>query len=325
MEIKNLNLLINYQEFFLKETKDKIKQICKEKNYHFLFYSIDNNNYFQMIRKISGELYTSSFFYDKKVLFIENLSIIFWKKKINIDFLLDFFKNPQKNIIIYIHEEKNNFPTELRKKIYPFFDITKQNKFSFKHLFDYTKDSFEKDGFKIKNSIITFLIKKTNNDLFLLKEEIQKNKIYNYESKNIQDISITEKLFASSQEQNIFLLINAIINNNKETNNLELFEKLINKKESPFFIIYQILNKLEQIINIKYLINKKKTNNQISEILKYSPQKTFYLINEAKLASTEKIQNLFLILFDLYHQMKKGTINPIDGFKNFLIKQIINI
>ncbi|MEZ0180506.1 DNA polymerase III subunit delta, partial ['Camptotheca acuminata' phytoplasma] len=93
----NLNLLLNYQKFFIEEEKKEIKKICQIKNYQFLFFSLDENNYIQETKKIAQELFTGSFFYEKKVLFIENLSLVFSKKNIKFDFIIDFFTKPNEN------------------------------------------------------------------------------------------------------------------------------------------------------------------------------------------------------------------------------------
>ncbi|MDV3196293.1 MAG: DNA polymerase III subunit delta [Candidatus Phytoplasma stylosanthis] len=325
MKIHSLNLIFHYQKFFLEETKKNLKNICKKNNYHFLFYSIDVNNYIEIIKKIIQELYTSSFFYDKKVLFIENISFLFQKKNINLDFLLNFFKEPKNNIIIYLSEERNNFPSDIQKKIYPYFKISKKYKFSFQDLFEYVKKSFKKDNFFITDEIIYLLIHKTNNNLFSLKEEIKKNKLYHFDSKKITDPKIVEKLVFTKEDKNIFLFIKDIIQKEKKLENFYLFEYLINKKENPFFIIYQILKKLEEMIIVKYLLNEKKTHNDISNIFKYSLEKTFFLVKETNLLSLEKMKNLFLVFFELYSKTKKENIKPINSLKSFLIKEIFNL
>ncbi|MDV3173619.1 MAG: hypothetical protein Q8783_00685 [Candidatus Phytoplasma stylosanthis] len=100
---------------------------------------------------------------------------------------------------------------------------------------------------------------------------------------------------------------------------------MINKKENPFFIIYQILKKLEEMIIVKYLLNKNKTHNDISNIFKYSLEKTFFLVKETNLLPLEKMKNLFLVFFELYSKTKKENIKPINSLKSFLIKEIFNL
>ncbi|MGI3136067.1 MAG: DNA polymerase III subunit delta [Candidatus Phytoplasma vitis] len=325
MKINSLNLFIYEQKFFLEQTKNNLKSLCHEKNYNFLFYSIKKDNYTEMAKNIAKELYTSCFFYDKKVLFIKNISFLFSKKNINLNFLLNFFKEPIKNIILYLVEEKdNNFPPDIQEKINNYFIIEKQNKLSYQNLINHTKKLFEEDGFIVNSEIIYFLIKNTQNNLLLLKEEIQKIKLYylSCSNKNIENIEIIKQLVAS-KDNNIFLFINSIINNSKMKNNFDLLNHLINHKYNSMFIIYQILQKLQEMILIQHLINEKKKEDEISTLLQYSLPKILNLIKEIKLLPMDKIENLFLIIFRMYYKVKQGFMDPESALKYLLIKQNI--
>ncbi|AYJ01256.1 DNA polymerase III subunit delta [Candidatus Phytoplasma ziziphi] len=325
MKINSLNLFIYEQKFFLEKIKNNLKSLCYEKNYNFLFYSIQKDNYPEIAQNIDKELYTSCFFYVKKVLFIENISFLFSKKNINLNFLLNFFKDPENNIIIYLVEEKdNNFPLDIQEKINNYFIIEKQNKLSYQNLINHTQKLFEEDGFVVTSKIISFLIQKTQNNLLLLQEEIQKIKLYylSCSNKNIENIEIIKQLVVSTDDS-VFLFINSIINNSKMKDNFDLLDNLINHKYNSMFIIYQILQKLQEMILIQHLINEKKREVEISTLLQYSLPKTFNLIKEIKLLSMDKIENLFLILFKIYYKVKQGLIEPEKALRYLWINQNI--
>jgi DNA polymerase-3 subunit delta len=325
VQIDSLNLFIYEQKFFLEKTKNNLKSLCYEKNYNFLFYSIQKDNYTEMAKNIAKELYTSCFLYNKKVLFIENISFLFSQKNINLNFLLNFFKEPIQNIILYLVEEKdNNFPPDIQEKINNYFVIEKQNKLSYQNLINHTQKLFEEDGFVVNSKIISFLIKNTQNNLLLLKEEIQKIKLYylSCSNKNIENIEIIKQLVAS-KDNSIFLFINSIINNSKTKDNSDLLNNLINQKYNSMFIIYQILQKLQEMILIQHLINEKKKEDEISTLLQYSLPKIFNLIKEIKLLPMDKIENLFLILFRMYYKVKQGFMDSESALKYLLIKQNI--
>lgn len=326
----SLNLFIYNQEFFLEKEKNNLKNLCKQKNYHFLFYSIQINNYLEIAQNIAKELYTSSFFYDKKILFIENLSLLMQKQNINLNFLLNFFEKPQENIILYLAEEKdNNFTSDIQEQIYKNFHIYKKNKLSCKDLFKYTKEQFTNDGFIINSEIVYFIIHTIKNNLFLLKEEIQKIKLYHLstQTKEIKNLDIIKKLIFYHQDENIFSFIKSVLNDddiNKKNIHL-LCENLINKKKDPVLFIYQILNKLQGMLLIKHLIIENKKENEISNILQYPIEKAFFLIKEIKLLPLNKIENLFSIFFDLYYKFKKEIIKNENNLKYLLINIISNL
>ncbi|WP_341266574.1 DNA polymerase III subunit delta [Candidatus Phytoplasma fraxini] len=324
MKNNYLNLFIYEEKNALKEAKHNLKDLCQKQNYQFLFFSIQEDNYMTMAKNIAKELFTGSFLYNKKVLFIENISFLFFKKNINLKFLLDFFGKPNKNIIIHLNETKqNNFPEDIQKKININFNIKKKYKLNDQNLFNYIKNNFQQEGFTIHPNVISFLHKKTKKNLSLLKQDIQKIKLYyaSISDKQINNIEIIKQLIFIKDE-NIFSFIKSIINNSNAKDSFLLLESIINNKKDPVYIIYQILHKLQDMILLQHLLNEGKTENEISNILQYHTEKTFFLIKEMKFLSINKIKNLLLKFINLYYKIKKGHINGTQGLKFLIINRI---
>ncbi|TVY12155.1 DNA polymerase III subunit delta [Candidatus Phytoplasma pini] len=321
MKINNLNLLIYYQTFSLNEKKKKIKNFCKENNYHFLNYKITKENYIKKIQNIKEELYTNSFFYDKKLIFIENISLLFLQKKINLSFLKNYFLNPREDIFFYLLEEKNDLSLDLvekLKKSFKNFDIKIFEKIEGKQLFNYILKIFEKDNFHINHNIINKLIEQTNGDLYLLHEEIKKIKLYFLKNKKIENEKIIEQIIYK-KERNIFKIINSIINSENYINSFKIIKE--NKDDIPN-LIYQMVYQLHKIIMIRFYIKEKINDFKISNSLKCSLSQTRFLIKENKFLDEIKINNLFLFFLNLHYQIKKGSKNYINNLEIFLIKQI---
>lgn len=66
MKNNSLNLIIYEEKHSLEEEQNNLKNLCQTQNYHFLFYSIQEDNYMEMAKDIAKELFTSSFFIIKK-------------------------------------------------------------------------------------------------------------------------------------------------------------------------------------------------------------------------------------------------------------------
>ncbi|KOR75365.1 DNA polymerase III, delta subunit [Candidatus Phytoplasma pruni] len=92
------------------------------------------------------------FFFNKKIIFIENISLLFLQK--DISFWLDYIEKPNPNIIMYITAEKDNFPAYIRDKINKTFNEDKIINLSEKDLIPYVSDLFKKDNFFIRKKII---------------------------------------------------------------------------------------------------------------------------------------------------------------------------
>ncbi|XXP77504.1 MAG: DNA polymerase III subunit delta [Lettuce witches'-broom phytoplasma] len=315
----SLNLLFYSQLFFLEQKKDFLKKDCQTNNYQFINYKLESDNCLQVIEQLKQELFTNSFFFNKKIIFIENISLLFLQK--DISFWLDYIEKPNPNIIMYITAEKDNFPAHIRDKINKKFNEEKIINLSEKDLISYVSDLFKKDNFFIEKKIIPQLIQKTNGNLFLLNEEIKKIKLYHHSDRVIFDMKSIDKL-VYSEEQNIFSLIHSIIDIKSPIDVFLIFKEMIKQKKDVFLIIHQILKKIQELIIVKALINKKKSQKEIAFILKFPPTKTYYLMKESQTLNEEKITNLFLSLLDLLYQIKKGVLEPKINLEMFFMKKI---
>lgn len=322
MKINLLNLFICHELFFIEQQQRNLKKFCEENNYQFLKQTVEKDNHEKILNFLKQELYTNSFFFIKKFIFIKNISILFKNKNIDLVFFTNYWVKPRDDIIIYLVETKeNDFPLNIIQKLKNFFYIEKKKILQGKNLFHYIKNIFNKEYFNIKNEIIFFLIKKTKNNLFLLHEMINKIKTYHLPDKKIYDEKILEKLFYNESE-NIFLLIKFLINNQNAVETLLLFKHLIELKNEPIIIVHQTIQKLKDIIISKYLINKNSSQEQIASILNYSLTKTYFLMKEIENLNLQSIQNLLIIFIDLYYKIQKKIIDAKIGLEMFLFNQI---
>ncbi|RAM57988.1 hypothetical protein DH96_00280 [Candidatus Phytoplasma oryzae] len=321
-----LNLFF-YKQIFFKERKKKILQkFCEKNKYCFITYKIEKNNYNSTIKNIKQELYTKSLFFNKKVIFIENISFLFtsnkYKNNIDISFLFNYFQNTRSDIFIYLIEEKDIFPVNIKKIIFQNFIIQTKISINKTELISYIYKIFQKDNFIIKSKIIYKIIEKTYGDLMLLHQEIEKIKIYYYNKDNkiIDDENIIDELIYS-EDRKIFLLINSMLQKNKIIENFLLFKNLANDKKNIFIIINQILKKLKNFIIIKK-IKKEKKREKIISLLKCSHNELDFLIQEAKNLDIEKINNLFIFFSELLFQIKKENLLSRIKLEMFFIKEI---
>ena len=97
------------------------------------------------------------------------------------------------------------------------------------------------NDYKIDNNCINLLIKRVGNNLNILKEEVDKLKIYKIDDKiiNKEDIiNLTNK----NIDTNIFTFIDNIINKNKN-DALNTYKEMLKLNEEPIKIIIMLANK----------------------------------------------------------------------------------
>ncbi|PQP79286.1 DNA polymerase III subunit delta, partial [Candidatus Phytoplasma phoenicium] len=124
MKINLLNLFICPELFFIEQQKKNLQKFCEENNYQFLKQTVEKDNHEKILNFLKQELYTNSFFFIKKFIFIQNISVLFKNKNIDLVFFNNYWDKPRNDIIIYLVETKeNDFPPNINQKIKNFFYI----------------------------------------------------------------------------------------------------------------------------------------------------------------------------------------------------------
>ncbi|WP_194284645.1 DNA polymerase III subunit delta [Candidatus Phytoplasma sacchari] len=333
MKIYYLNLFFYEQNFFKEKQKNILKKFCEKNKYYFVHYKIEKDNYKDIIQNLEEEINTNSLFADKKVILIENISLLINnenknKSITNFSFLFNYFKKIRKDIFLYFVEKKDTFNIDIKKIFEKYFLIKKINPIQKKEIIPYVFNIFKKDNFIIKNKIVYKIIEKTNGDLILLNREIEKIKLYywNFNNKIIDNEKIIDQLIYS-ENMNIFLLINSFLNKKRLIDNFIFIKKtIIDKKQNFFLIISQILKKLKDFIIIKQIKKEKKNKEKIISIFKYffkySENEINFIIKESKNLKIEKIKSLFLFFSNLVYKIKKEKILLKNNLEIFFLMEM---
>ena len=205
------------------------------------------------------ELDTYSFFNESKVVYCKNATFLTsGKSEINhdIDALTKYVNNPNINNILIISckkvDSKKNIVKLLKEKA-----ICKEISVN---LNDYIKDKC--CGYKISKDTIDYLILNTGNDIVNITNELNKLMMLK-EDKEITrkdiDLVVIKKI-----DNNIFDLIDAIMNKNKEKS-IEIYNNMINYGEDIFKIFIFLANQIRLFYQVKVLRNL--SNEEITERL----------------------------------------------------------
>lgn len=223
--------------------------------------------------------------------------------------LVDFINKDENTNYILISNKKSVVENEINNlKVINVEQLN--NKSKKKYIYDFLK----KQDINLNENVINELISKTNNDTFIINNEIKK-------------IKLLAKSLSSDQE-----LINIISNYNNE-NTFDLLESIIDKN---YFKIFKILNNLketkqDEISTISLL------SYQISQLLLFKKLEDKYNINEIqkrlniqpfvvnrlkKMSYKTNEQKLIILmnkLFNLEINIKRMKVEKNIGLKNLLI------
>ncbi|WP_341833624.1 DNA polymerase III delta subunit [Candidatus Phytoplasma asteris] len=311
----NIHLIWGKQRFFLEKKIKKIINVCKQKQLDVVYYCMQKD----IVTELKKELQNTSLIENtwKKVILVDHSEILFQKKTQEIAFLISYLQNPYKNLDLYFFAEKTTKTSEV-KKIWEKHCICKTtNSLEKKDFFKYIMDVFQKDGFKIDTKTIQELASKTNYNLYFLHQEITKIKLCQTNDKNIT-WQMVQKINAFKKNDNIFGLINLFLKQNY-IDAYQIYKTLKMQKINAFNVINRLTHKIKELLLVKELLQQKNNPEELQKVLAVSQGKVFFLIKEAKLIETTKLNTLFLDLIELEYKIKEGTINKDIGLEIFLL------
>ena len=248
---------------------------------------------------------TTSMFKEKKLVILKNAPPNLEIEKE----ILNLIKNPRyQNEIILFYEEK-----EIDNKRPLFQYLKKQGKSQeFKllggqKLRNWVKKEFEKYGANIENQALEKLIDFVGNDLWHLSNEIKK--LVSFKGGERVEIKDVETLVKPKIETDIFETIDAIASKNKKQA-LELLHKHLEKGDSPLYLLSMINFQFRNLLEIKDLIERKKSYQQILNKIKLHPyviQKSYW---QAKKFSLQELKKIYQRIFQVDLSIKTGKIEP---------------
>ncbi len=215
----------------------EIKHIIDENN-------IDNNNIYHFdldevsFLKPLEILDTINMFESKKIVICKNLGKLDEEDK-----FINYLKNPSQNILILCNNTK---PT---KKIFDSLNEFVTIIDTEENIFDYIKRSFK--DYKIDFRTIRLIEEYTSGDLNRIINEIEKLKQYRFDTKMIE-LTDVEELITKDISSNIFNLIDAIDDGNKEKA-FKVYNELLKIGEDEIKIINMLAKNYRLIFQVKIL------------------------------------------------------------------------
>ena len=181
----------------------------------------------------------------------------------------------------------------------------------------YLDQTIAKEHFEIDQNAKEELLKRVNNDLYNLKNELDKLILFKYEEKKIK-LDDIYKLSHREPEDNAYLLVNALMNQNKKEM-YDIYNDLIESGADEGGIIYLIMNKFQELLETKTLMDADMKKSDIASFLKVSEGKAYYLMKDAKRMSIKEIKDKINKLLDIEYKYKTGEVDKKIALEMFLL------
>jgi len=267
---------------------------------------------------IVEDLTTLGLFSKRKIIILDNCYFLSASKSIeNLEALEKYILkyNPDNYCILTSYTDK----IDTRKKIYKLLKdnakILEYNKIDAVYLRKYVKEELEKNNYKMNN--IDYFINKVGKNLYNIKNELNKLIMYKLDTREITKTDI-DKITIKSMEEEIYALTNAITAKNTYLS-LTLLDEFLKKDYEEIQITMLLANQFRFLFQVKRLINKGKTEEEIVKILEAKPyrvQKTSETLYHYK---EKQLLNYIQQLAKIDHDVKLGLIDKKLALELFII------
>ena len=220
------------------------------------------------------------------------------------------------NVIIFTELDKLDFKDEnlaRLRKYSVYFDIKIRNI----PLDQYAHDYFMKYGFSVDSIAITQLVKYSIN-LSTLRNNLEILSCYKAEDKKITVADI-EKMIKQPLEDNIFSLIDMVLNKNKKAI-FKMYNDFKTENIAPSYIVSMLINKFQEMYDVYHLARGGADQQSIMDLFNVSSGKAYYMLKNAKQSSLDEIKYNLDLLNELDYQIKTGKIDQYLGLELYLLK-----
>lgn len=308
-------LIYSLEKFLLNREINRIKTENKIDDININYYDLNND----LVENIIDDAQTFSLFDDKKMIVVNNANV-FTTKKCNIDQNIDKLEaylkdyNPSTILVFSISDGKCDSKKKIVKLIKENGKLIELD--SKDDIDDIVRNLF--DDYKVSNELIKIFIERVGTNLDIINEEINKIKTYKDDDKVITKYDI-EDLTCPNIEDNIFLLIDYIVNKKKEEA-IVIYHELLKMNEEPIAIIISLANKIRSLYQTKELYRKGYTENDIASILGVKPGYLYYMRGTLSKYNSKELLKLIDKLATMDYSIKKGEMDKELALELFILE-----
>lgn len=264
------------------------------------------------------DLRTISFFSNNKIVIVKNLDNVLKDDEYLINEWINYLSKPNDDVILLIVlDELIDQKLPLGKALLNYAFIEEVKVLGKDDYPNYVAKMAKKYNYKIDEDAILELVERTNNDLTMISQELEKLVLFNYDTKHINKESVV-LMVNRNLEENIYELTNAVVSRNINKA-IEVFYDLMARNEEPIRILNQLANKFRELLHVKLLIDKGYTQDQVSKHFNMAPGKTYYVIKSARQISFSVLEDYIKRLGKLDHEIKSGQADKKLGLEMFLL------
>jgi len=319
-----LYLVYGSETFFMNEIKQKLLQYAlneEEIDFNFSSYDLEETP----VELAIEDAETLPFLGERRLVILHNpvfLKAEKPKEKVEHDLkkLEEYIKRPASySIVVFAAPyEKLDDRKKITKLLKEKAETFEAKKLSEKEIISWIKDRAIINHTEIEDDAVHQLMALAGMNLMVLASEIDKLSMYATETKVI-DAGMVERLTSRTLEQNIFSLVDKMMNRKIEEA-FEIYYDLLKQNEEPIKILAIIASQFRLIYQVKELARKGYGQQKIASFLKVHPFRVKLALGHARKFTEEDLTRIMHLLAESDFAMKTSAMEKKMVIELFLLK-----
>lgn len=279
------------------------------------------------IEEAAAEAETLPFFVDKKLIIIRDASVLAaagagtkeGKIEHRAERMLEYIEQPLESTVVLfmVYADKLDERRKLVKRLKEQGALISFNELDGPELRRWVVRRAAEQGRTMKEDAAELLVTRTGTRLQQLAQETDKLCLYAGEGGTI-DVTSVEQLTASTVEEDVFSLIDAIASMHKDKA-LRLYRDLLLRREEPIKIAALLASQLRLMLQVKELSGQQYSPQQIASHLSIHPFRVKLAAEKSTRLSIQRLGDSLSELAELDYRMKTGQVDKTLGLELFLL------
>lgn len=260
--MKSIYVITSEDDFLIRKNIEKIKS--KLVGFEEVNYDLKEDS----IERVIEDLDTLNFLVKGKIIVARNAYFLTSEKPKNVilqnvEILEKYIKNPNPDNVLILTCKKMDERKSIVKSLKKYANIEEAE------LDIYKLISENLENYQMDKETQRFLVDRVLNNYERVLNELEKLKLYKYDSKIITKDDI-EMVVTKTIDDNIFSLIDAIVNKDKK-NAFMIYEDMLLHNEEPIKILILLANKIRLLYQVKVLSKTIYSDDEIGRIIGSHP------------------------------------------------------
>ena len=311
-QFKNVYLLFGEEDYLKKQYKHRLTKAMLPDG--------DTMNYAYYegkgiaVPEIIDLAETMPFFADRRLIVIENSNFF----KSAAPELADYIKGmPETACFLFVESE-----VDKRGKLYKAVkdkgravELGRQDE---KTLIMWLAGQMKREGKKVQESTLRYLLSKTGTDMENLEKELEKLFCYTIDREEIfaEDV---EAICTEQITNKIFEMVEAVANK-QQKKALDYYYDLLALKEPPMRILYLLTRQFKLLLEVQALVKKGYVKKQVAEIAGVHPFVAGKYMEQCRNFKKEELRAIMEEAADLEESVKTGRLNDTMSVEIFIVK-----